>query len=93
MRVPLPTAPEKPKQGSPCNGCGYCCAAEVCSVGQAIYGRDQLAPCPAMRFREDRFWCGAVDMADELGPIDGLLLRLKLGIGIGCDSAKPEDCT
>jgi hypothetical protein len=85
--IPLTTAPDKPEFGSPCNGCGVCCSAEVCGVGKAIYGEAQPAPGPAMRFTAGRFWCGAVAMADDLGPAYGLALRLKLGIGVGCDSA------
>lgn len=25
-------APEKPEEGAPCNGCGFCCAAEPCGL-------------------------------------------------------------
>lgn len=39
-----------------------------------------------MIFDSGRFWCGAVLMADELEPMYGLAIRLKLGIGVGCDS-------
>lgn len=84
--TPLQMAPEKPAYGEPCNGCGYCCASEVCEVGLAMFGKQQTAPCPAMTFRDGRFRCGAVDMADEMSPAYGLMLRLKMGIGIGCDS-------
>lgn len=84
--TPLPTAPEKPAFGEPCNGCGFCCASEVCEVGRAMFGSDQPAPCPAMTFKSGRFLCGAIAMADDMGADHGLLLRLKMGIGIGCDS-------
>lgn len=87
MSVSLPMhAPEKPPVGEPCTQCGYCCAAEVCEVGKQLHGKTQPAPCPSMIFDSGRFWCGAVLMADELEPMYGLAIRLKLGIGVGCDS-------
>jgi hypothetical protein len=76
--------PVKPKFGDRCNGCGYCCAEEVCEVGVRFVGAE--APCKLMRWREGRFFCGAVDIADSLGPLEGLMLRAKLAIGFGCDS-------
>lgn len=51
-----------------------------------MFGEAQPAPCPAMTFKEGRFWCGAIDMADDMSPAYGLVLRLKMGIGMGCDS-------
>ncbi len=40
-------APEKPEEGAPCNGCGFCCAADPC--GLAVEFLDATAgPCPAM---------------------------------------------
>jgi hypothetical protein len=78
-------APEMPGYMQPCNGCGYCCAAEVCEVGKALHGEEQSAPCPSMRFRAGRFWCDAVALADEISPEHGFFLRLKMGIGVGCD--------
>ncbi len=85
-KTALQTAPEKPKFGQPCNGCGFCCASEVCEIGLGIFGKDTPAPCPAMTFKRGRFECGAVNAADKMGPAEGLYLRLRLGIGLGCDS-------
>jgi hypothetical protein len=84
--LPLATAPNKPKRGEPCNGCGYCCAAEVCEVGLALCGPETPAPCPLMEFDGAAFRCGAVRLADEMSPAHGVLLRLKMGIGVGCDA-------
>ncbi|SFV14608.1 hypothetical protein SAMN02799631_05924 [Methylobacterium sp. 174MFSha1.1] len=54
-------APPKPEFGSPCNGCGFCCAAEPCGVArQFVPGAVKGAPCPAMEFEHGRFWCGMV---------------------------------
>ena len=90
FRFVIERGPEKPPWGATCNGCGYCCAAEVCPVGQKVY-RTTQAPCPGLEFREGRFWCGAVKIADEIGR--GPLIRLVLGIGFGCDSETPSSST
>lgn len=82
-RVSLPIhGPEKPRLGEPCNGCGFCCAAEVCAIGLVVYGEQTPAPCPAMRFKEGRFWCAVVQQFEPIGVL--------LGIGMGCDSNDPE---
>ncbi len=86
----MQTAPEKAPFGSPCNGCGYCCAAEVCVVGQGLFGKETPAPCPALEFADGRFWCGAVRVADGAGKHVGMYLRMRLGIGVGCDTDDPE---
>jgi hypothetical protein len=88
--IPLTTAPEKPPWGEPCNGCGYCCAAELCPVGRAVHGEDHPAPCPSMKFRDGRFWCEAVTVAESISPEHGAFIRFRLGIGVGCDSRDPE---
>jgi len=85
--IPLQTAPEKPGFGSPCNGCGFCCAAEVCKLGLHVYGEEQQAPCPAMEFEDGRFWCGVMRSAEKLlPPSEFNFLKLSMGVGIGCDS-------
>lgn len=88
-------APEKPEWGSPCNGCGYCCAVETCGLARQFMGA-MVAPCPAMEFEAGRFWCGLVrDPAKYLGVAawasDSLRssFELLLGIGRGCDSDAP----
>ena len=46
-------APAKPALGAPCNGCGVCCLAEPCPLGQLI-SRKRLGACDALR------WDGAL---------------------------------
>lgn len=86
MTISLPilrTAPEKPKEGQPCNGCGFCCASELCAVAEFFHGK-RPGPCPEMVFNDDRFWCGVMlRSTDE--PTRFMLTRL-LGFGVGCDS-------
>lgn len=80
--------PDKPRFGSPCNGCGICCAVEVCQVGIAVLG-EIAAPCPAMRFADDRFYCGLVlleQSAREQSPDLEPFFFNVLGIGKGCDA-------
>lgn len=80
----------KPKFLEPCNGCGLCCQLEVCALGLDMLGNNTPAPCPLIRARDGRFFCGAVDMADEMGAEQGAAIRFILGVGIGCD-AEIED--
>ncbi|MEA8593044.1 hypothetical protein PZT57_30825 [Pseudomonas aeruginosa] len=50
---------DKPALGSPCNGCGVCCIAQVCDLGVAL-GDDQN--CKALLQRSDgTFSCGLVE--------------------------------
>lgn len=88
-------APEKPAFGSSCNGCGFCCAAEPCGVArQHIPGCGPKGPCPAMEFKDGRFFCGMIrrpshymrlpnDWADE---VLGGMIASALGAGRGCDA-------
>ncbi|MBD8088542.1 hypothetical protein IFT48_00860 [Pseudomonas fluorescens] len=49
---------DKPVYGDPCNGCGVCCIAKVCELGEAL-GDDQN--CKALIQNTDRsFSCGLV---------------------------------
>jgi hypothetical protein len=79
------TAPEKPKKGSPCNGCGMCCKEETCKIGIEAFGN--VSPCPALRFIGTRYFCGFVlaeDVARQEFPTP--FLSNALGIRKGCDS-------
>jgi hypothetical protein len=42
-----PEAPAKPQSGFPCNGCGWCCAAEPCPLGMLV-SRRRRGACAAL---------------------------------------------
>ena len=85
-------APPKPAFGAPCNGCGFCCAAEPCGVArQFVPGAIDGAPCPAMEFEHDRFWCGMVRWPGHYLGLPawgdeemGAMIGEALGAGKGC---------
>jgi len=94
--VTLPNqSPDKPAFGSPCNGCGLCCAAELCPLGRVMF-RHKSGPCPALVWRaeEKRHVCGlATEPARHLprlpgflAPIFARLARRWIAAGSGCDS-------
>ncbi len=83
-------APAKPALGDACNGCGVCCLAEPCPLGQLLSGR--RGPCGALRWdaTQARYQCGVV--ADPQGiwpglPTAAVPLALRwIGAARGCDS-------
>lgn len=49
IALPQIRGPEKPKYGDACNGCGACCAAEVCWIGKAVLQNEHAdGPCPLL---------------------------------------------
>lgn len=90
-----PTAPPKPAEGEPCNGCGVCCLAEPCPAG-IVATRSTRGPCAVLRWDEDRglYRCGLLAHADDardgriaavLGTTWVALARRWIGAGRGCD--------
>lgn len=77
------TLPAKPAFGAPCNGCGLCCAVEVCAFGKMAHG-EVPAPCPSLLFHAGRSWCALVVMEPAAG--NGRPIAEALGIGMGCDA-------
>lgn len=81
----------KPKFGEPCNGCGFCCATELCQIAEDSFP-GAAAPCPALEFGDGRTWCGMIRHpsrhlkinftgADEkVAP----LISMALAVGQGC---------
>lgn len=80
----------KPRFGQPCNGCGVCCAVEVCAIGAMAFPGAE-APCPALKMAPDgkRTVCALVALEEAIGmpPV----LREALAIGMGCDSEDGEE--
>jgi hypothetical protein len=88
-------APPKPALGAPCNGCGVCCLAEPCPLGQVI-SRKRTGACDALRWdaAEALYRCGALSDAEGvlgrrwtwLAPLLRRLARRWIAAGVGCDS-------
>lgn len=87
--------PIKPAHGSPCNGCGLCCAMEPCGVAREfIPNHPEEGPCLALEWEAGRFSCGMIrrpshymrlpnDWADG---VLGEMIADALGAGRGCDA-------
>lgn len=93
--VLLAAAPAKPARGSPCNGCGVCCAAEPCPLAMLRFRRRRGA-CPALHWSEagGRYVCGLLAAPEQhfrplpavlAPPLAGLVAR-AIAAGSGCDS-------
>jgi hypothetical protein len=91
-----PAAPPQPPEGAPCNGCGVCCLAEPCPLGQVL-SRQRHGACHALRWDDAQglYRCGAIsDAAGVLGPrwawaapLLHQLARRWIAAGIGCDAS------
>jgi hypothetical protein len=88
-----PKSPTKPVFGTPCNGCGVCCAASPCPV--AIVFLFQLrGKCRALLWQDERYVCGMVVRPDRyvwLLPerwrnVSGRFFASRIAAGAGCDS-------
>ncbi|MEO3692838.1 hypothetical protein ABDJ85_15270 [Roseateles sp. DJS-2-20] len=75
-----PDAPHKPAEGSPCNGCGVCCAAEPCPLG-VLLSRKRQGACVALTWTGERYVCGAL----RGGRLRRWLVGRWIGAGRGCD--------
>ena len=90
-----PEAPHKPALGAPCNGCGVCCLAEPCPLGQVI-SRKRSGACDALRWdaAAGLYRCGVLsDTSGLLGPrwrwaapVLRWLARRWIAAGVGCDA-------
>ena len=77
-------APAKPAPGALCNGCGVCCAVELCPLARLRYLRSK-GPCPALRWMEGerRYVCGM--LVDARAPLLRACVRRYIAAGQGCD--------
>ena len=90
-----PEAPPKPALGAPCNGCGLCCLAEPCPLGQVI-SRKRTGACDALQWSdtEGLYRCGVLTDAEGLlgqrwrwaAPFLRRLARRWIAAGEGCDA-------
>ena len=90
-----PDAPPKPAEAAPCNGCGVCCAAEPCPIGQLV-SRRRTGACAALLWNSDAglYRCGLVDaprtalprLPAALAPLLSRLARRWISAASGCDS-------
>lgn len=85
--------PRKPLEGEACNGCGLCCAVQLCALALEFLA-DAVAPCPAMEFADGRFWCGLARRPSRYfgtpassNRLIGPLVHAALNIGEGCDAS------
>lgn len=95
-----PSAPAKPALGAPCNGCGVCCLAEPCPLGQVL-SRRRRGACDALRWDNagGLYRCGALlDTPALLGrrwvwaaPLLRRLARRWIAAGVGCDASLQVD--
>jgi hypothetical protein len=90
----------KPKFGTTCNRCGFCCISERCGIAVQILGEGP-GPCPALEWDGTRSACGILRNPDDHIPGFALArlfngpqavaevqssLAFTLAIGSGCDS-------
>ncbi len=88
------SAPAKPAEGQPCNGCGICCALETCPPGRLRFMRAK-GPCPALEWSEPAgcYRCGLLaNPRQYIGCLPGIgesparrLLTRWIAAGQGCD--------
>ena len=91
-----PDAPPKPVATAPCNGCGVCCAAEPCPIGQLVSGR-RTGACAALSWNSGAglYRCGLVGaprtvlpwLPAVLAPLLSRLARRWISAASGCDSS------
>jgi hypothetical protein len=88
-------APEKPKLGLACNGCGVCCLAEPCPVALVFLWQKHGA-CRALEWDDvqHRYHCGLLrhpsrhitSLPALLNPVFIRLSYRWIAAGKGCDS-------
>jgi hypothetical protein len=86
--------PLKPSIGSPCNGCGMCCAMEPCGLAREfIPDHPAEGPCLALEHEAGRFLCGMIrrpghymQLPDWADAHMGGIFADALGAGKGFDA-------
>jgi len=87
-----PSAPPKPDEGQPCNGCGMCCATDPCPLGVWL-SRRRHGACAALQWNDAHtlYRCGAIAEPRRWLPwVPGRwaarLARRWVAAAQGCDS-------
>jgi hypothetical protein len=86
--------PRKPPEGEPCNGCGVCCALELCPVARLRF-MHRFGQCPALTWSPEqvRYHCGLLTNPSRWLPgipkfaeasVQRLMARW-ISAGSGCD--------
>lgn len=88
LTLPENPLPPKPRHLEACNGCGLCCALELCPAGKLAFP-DAPAPCPGLLFTKQRTYCKLV-IVEQAHPELPPLIQQGLQIGAGC-TMKDED--
>jgi len=94
-------APDKPREGDACNGCGVCCALETCPAARLRFLR-KAGPCPALEWSAAaaHYRCGLLInpgkylrwLPRQAEKLASHLLARSIAAGRGCDcSAEPEN--
>lgn len=72
---------KKPKEGEPCNGCGFCCTEQICAIGAYAFP-GETEPCPGIEEVDGISRCSLVLM--ESLTVGKPIIANALGIGKGC---------
>lgn len=86
---PLPLTVINGYTAKPCLGCGYCCKTAPCPIAARKYRDKWVSPCPSLRQKGDRYYCGEVEDAPTEREKQRLILILS--IGAGCSSTLTSD--
>ena len=88
----------KPKHGTPCNGCGWCCMVTRCELAQHVFSLGEFGPCPALtQTSATTYGCGLVLDPRKYVPARAAskgvaALRqaaaILIGAGNGCDAGR-----
>ena len=96
--VPDEAYKRKPKHGTPCNSCGWCCMVTRCILAQHVFNLSEFGPCPALtQTSATTYGCGLVVDPRKYVPARAAskgvaALRqaaaVLIGAGNGCDAGR-----
>ena len=97
--VPHEAFKHKPKHGTPCNGCGWCCMITRCELAQHVFSLGEFGPCPALtQTSATTYGCGLVLDPRKYVPAVRAVSKgvtalrraaaVLIGAGNGCDAGE-----